>query len=132
MGAFGAVKGNPKSARKPHGHFERTGPYGELESGDTLSCCHCRAHWEVRVGSGKTRGWCMACNAYTCGRPLCDICVPYERQLDNVDAGRPVLTPMPPSVSVPSLEGISLGGAHIFDEGNHGPGGAASGDCGGA
>lgn len=102
-GPFGAAKPAPLSARKPHGHFHRTGPYGEQEEGDTLSCCHCRRHFEVRAGSGKTRGWCSQCAAVTCGLPACDTCLPFEARLANAEAGRPILMPLPASVLVPTL-----------------------------
>lgn len=108
-GPFGSTKAAPVSARVPHGHFEYTGPYGEIQEGDTLSCCHCRAHWEVRLGSGKLRGYCARCGAYTCGRAACDECVPYERRLENCEAGLPELTPAAPSVLVPALPRRLLG-----------------------
>lgn len=104
-GPFGSPKSPPQSVRKPHGHFQYTGPYGEIQDGDTLSCCHCGRHWEVRVGSGAERGFCTRCMGYVCG-PTCYECVPKERRLENVEAGRPLLTPTPATVCVPALAGI--------------------------
>lgn len=109
VGPFGSAKPPPVSARKPHGYFEYTGPYGEIQNGDTLSCCHCRAHWEVRLGSGRVRGYCAKCNAYTCGRAACDECIPYEQRLDNCDAGLPELTPRAAQILVPQTPAGLLG-----------------------
>ena len=94
-----------KAVRKPHGHVERTGPYGELQTGDTLSCCHCGCHWEVRAGSGVQRGFCQQCMGYVCGGPDCHDCLPKEARLANLEAGRPLLTPLAPKVLVPGLVG---------------------------
>lgn len=105
-GPFGSPRPPPLAARRAHGHFERTGPYGEQEEGDTLSCCHCSRHWEVRVGSGRTRGFCSRCCGYTCGAAACDVCVPVEARRKNVEAGRPVLTPTPPQILVPDLSDV--------------------------
>lgn len=82
VGSFGSDKRPLKSILKPHGHVEMTGPYGEQQTGDTLSCCHCRKHWIVRVGSEKVRGFCRNCMGYTCGNIHCDVCVPYEQKLE--------------------------------------------------
>lgn len=95
VGPFGRDKPPPVSVLSPHGHFEYTGPYGEIQEGDTLSCCHCTRHWEVRLGSGRLRGWCSKCQAHTCGSPLCDVCIPRDQRLDNILAGKPELAPRP-------------------------------------
>jgi hypothetical protein len=57
-----------------------------LEAG-TLQCVHCGAHWQIRPGSGKIRGFCSRCNGPVCG-PKCAECVPAELQLDNMEKGR--------------------------------------------
>ncbi|MDE2102184.1 MAG: hypothetical protein KGL39_33370 [Patescibacteria group bacterium] len=109
VGAFGAPKAQPRSALRPHGHFEYTGPYGETQIGDTVSCCHCRRHHEVRAGLEKNLGFCALCydgtpgSGVTCGRPECQQHIPYELRLDNCDRGLPELTPANPQVSVPRL-----------------------------
>lgn len=108
-GPFGSAKPEPRSARRPHGYFEYTGPYGEIQSGDTLSCCHCRHHWQVRAGSEKERGFCALCyngkpgSGYTCGKPECNIHIPFEVRIDNLAAGRALLTPPAPKAAVPEL-----------------------------
>jgi hypothetical protein len=130
-GPFGSPKPPTHSTPRPHGHFERTGPYGELETGDLLSCCHCRHFWEVRVGSGRTRGFCALCHdgrpgtGYTCGRPECDAHVPYEVRLENVEAGRHPLTPPPALAAVPELP-TGFAGAVVVStsEVSYGPEGA--------
>lgn len=94
-------KGRPKAVSKPHGWTKTTGPYGEVVHCDTLQCCHCQAHWEVLVGSGRLRGFCSRCMGYTCGQPACMICVPAEVRLENIEAGRPELTPRPELILVP-------------------------------
>lgn len=72
---------------RPKGHFlDQNGN----EIADTLQCCHCGAHFEVVKGSGRKRGFCMCCNGVTCGKPECDLCVPAEQQLENMEANRPV------------------------------------------
>jgi len=68
----------------------------------THQCVHCGAHWISEPGSGKTRGWCQRCHGPVCG-PACAECVPYERQIENEEAGRHIKTPLPTSVTVPQL-----------------------------
>jgi len=88
------------SSRKASGYFQTVGHYGELADGETLSCCHCGAAWVLRKGSGKVRGFCTKCMRVHCGGPNCWECVPVERRLENLEAGRPELTPAPVSVYV--------------------------------
>jgi hypothetical protein len=66
----------------------------------TVKCIHCGGMWEVKPGSGRVRGWCTKCNGPVCG-PGCAACVPFERQLENVEAGKSANTPGPIRVSVP-------------------------------
>lgn len=54
-------------------------------TGATLQCQHCGGHWQVRSGSGKQRGWCMNCGGPTCGCAACDLCVPFEIQLEFME-----------------------------------------------
>jgi len=63
------------------GYVLIVGPGGTVER-DTLQCCHCNAHYIVRPGSGKRRGWCTMCSAPTCGKPKCAACIPFEKKLD--------------------------------------------------
>lgn len=85
---------------KQSGEFEVHGWYGELARGGTRQCCHCQATWVHAPGSGRLRGYCQNCNGFVCG-PGCAACVPLERRLENLEAGRPELTPAAPSVYVP-------------------------------
>lgn len=71
----------------------------------TLQCCHCGTHWIPQPGSGRIRGWCSRCNGPVCG-PGCAECVPHERQIENIEAGRDVLTPLPASIVVPGIDGL--------------------------
>ena len=64
----------------------------------TLRCVHCGAHWQVRPGSGKIRGFCMRCNGPVCSEK-CAECIPTEQQLQNMEKGRaldfrPVMVPV--------------------------------------
>ena len=63
------------------GYLLITGPEGTTER-DGLQCCHCNAHYVVRPGSGKARGWCLMCSAPTCGKPGCVPCIPFEKKLE--------------------------------------------------
>ena len=77
---------NREAVRRPHGSFQILDPAtnSPLE-GDTLQCCHCGAHWIPIKGSGIQRGWCRKCNAVTCGKPLCHVCIPQEKQLRIIE-----------------------------------------------
>lgn len=94
--------------RRHSGYVEVTGLAGELKRGETLSCVHCQHSWVVQPGSGYVRGFCPNCMGYHCGAPACRVCVPIERRLENVEAGRPELTPAPPLIVVPA--GVLTGG----------------------
>jgi hypothetical protein len=56
--------------------------------GSTKQCCHCGGHFMMVKGSGKLRGWCMKCNEVTCGKFDCCKCVPFEKKLELVEAGK--------------------------------------------
>ena len=88
--------------RKASGTAFVTGPWGERFEGATLSCCHCQFTWVLQKGSGKVRGFCTSCMRPHCGGPNCWECVPIEQRLENIEAGRPELTPAPVKVFVPS------------------------------
>lgn len=53
----------------------------------TVQCVHCGGHFQMQIGSGRHRGFCMNCNGFVCG-PGCFECVPVEQYLDNLEAGR--------------------------------------------
>jgi hypothetical protein len=57
---------------------------------DTVQCCHCGRQWVYQKGSGRKRGFCLRCKGITCGNANCDACVPFEQQLENSEAGRPL------------------------------------------
>lgn len=101
----------PRRFNRPSGEMTRTGPFGEVKSNATLTCCHCQATWIVKKGSGIKRGFCQNCMGYTCGNPTCEACVPAERQIENIEAGRPLLTPCPASVFVPDMSEIQKYGS---------------------
>ena len=73
----------------------------------TVQCVHCGAHHVVkeafeRAVLGKL-GFCARCNGITCGKDLCNECVPMEQQLENMEAGRlDVRTYRPIRVSFPT------------------------------
>ncbi len=75
-----------------------------IQEADTLQCGHCGAHWTIMPGSGNKRGFCMNCGKPVCGKKACMAgCVPYERQIENMEAGLPADTPAPTSISIPKL-----------------------------
>lgn len=88
------------------------GMWGELQEGQTLSCVHCQFTWVLVKGSGRKRGFCTKCMGYTCGKRECETaCVPAERRIENLEAGRSELTPTPPLIVVPSrVEVLTSGG----------------------
>lgn len=94
------VKVSEVNNRKASGHFQTMGLYGEIEEGATLSCVHCQHTWILQRGSGKQRGYCFDCMGFICG-PKCAECIPLEVRLENIEAGRPELTPRPVKVFVP-------------------------------
>lgn len=57
------------------------------EVATTRQCVHCGGHFVSIKGSGVTRGYCMRCGGITCGKEMCDSCIPFEKQLDMVDNG---------------------------------------------
>lgn len=67
---------------RPHGYITVVGD-GPLVEADTRQCCHCGGHFAVRLGSGVTRGYCMRCNAVTCGHEACWECRPYQKIVDE-------------------------------------------------
>lgn len=77
---------------------------GEIEY---LSCCHCGALHPVAASlgellQGKTvLGYCAKCDALHC--PACAECVPFERQLENIEAGRLRLDASRVSVAFPQV-----------------------------
>lgn len=74
---------------RPNGTLITTpGDGGRVTFRDTVQCKHCGCHWTHQPGSGKVRGWCCNCNGPVCG-PQCAECLPFERWLENVEAGRP-------------------------------------------
>lgn len=107
-GPFGPDRPEPRSMPHPHGYFEYTGPYGEIQQGDTISCCHCRRHIEYRAGIENQLGFCSLCyngktgSGKTCGHTDCAAHVPFEQRLENWEAGLPALTPRRPQTSVPA------------------------------
>lgn len=71
--------------RKPSGEYRVT-PLdgGPISSGPTMQCVHCGLTWEVRLGSGKQRGWCFKCSGPTCGGAACgERCIPWEIKLER-------------------------------------------------
>lgn len=88
--------------RKASGTWYSMGKWGELKSGDTLSCCHCQFTRILQKGSGVQWFWCMNCAGYHCGGPNCRGCQHWEQKLENIEAGRPLLTPAPVKILIPA------------------------------
>jgi hypothetical protein len=74
---FGNVKYEPKAS----GAFIVDGQ----EVASTIQCCHCGMHFVSKKGSGKQRGFCLCCHKITCGAPRCDVCIPFEKQLELME-----------------------------------------------
>lgn len=73
------------SVRRPAGYVETTYPDSPTVRGETLMCVHCQKHWVVRPGSGITRGFCFNCMGPTCGKEVCEPCVPFEQAIENME-----------------------------------------------
>lgn len=58
-----------------------------IEVATTRQCVHCGGHFVSVKGSGVDRGFCMRCQGITCGKEMCDPCMPFEKQLDMADGG---------------------------------------------
>lgn len=61
---------------RPHGALVADG----REVADLLQCCHCQYTWRLQPGSGRRRGFCHRCNAVTCGKPECMVCLPFNAE----------------------------------------------------
>lgn len=74
-----------------------------------VRCVHCGRHHAVRqsiaaLALGRpVLGFCARCNGVHC--PACAKCVPNERQLDNIEAGRHPLDASRVSVVIPRAIG---------------------------
>jgi hypothetical protein len=62
--------------------------YGNVVEKPTLQCRHCGAHFVVVKGSGRIRGFCLACMGPTCGARKCIAHSPFEKRLDLVELGK--------------------------------------------
>lgn len=77
------------SVLKPHGILIINDPALPHEVQiDYLKCVHCGRMWRVEPGSGRRRGFCTRCMQVTCGNPACEACVPEERKLELLEAGK--------------------------------------------
>ena len=71
--------------------FSHTGQNGSIMIGGvevamTFQCCHCGCHWIPVKGSKKVRGFCKSCGDRHCGAPACWTCVPFEKQMEAIEA----------------------------------------------
>lgn len=73
------------TVRNPKGYGIITGANGDVIEFDTEQCCHCGRHFQMVKGSGRRRGFCLCCNKITCGNPKCDVCIPFEKQLEIME-----------------------------------------------
>lgn len=73
---------------------------------DFIQCRHCGRHvvfksaLDEAVKGRAVMSFCARCNGPCCH--TCTQCVPQERQLENIEAGRPVLTPTNPFAAFPA------------------------------
>ena len=69
---------------------------------ETYRCRHCSRHWVHTPEKARSRGFCIRCAGPVCGKADCaNECLPYEARLENVEAGRPEMTPLPARIFVP-------------------------------
>ncbi len=54
---------------------------------DTLQCVHCINHFVVVKGSGRRHGFCRKCMGPLCGEKACFTCVPWEKKMEQIEAG---------------------------------------------
>lgn len=73
--------GNVKHEMKAHGAWMVDG----IEVASTLQCPHCDAHFVSLRDSRVERLWCSHCSAVTCGKPECNVCIPYMRKLEILE-----------------------------------------------
>lgn len=80
----GSKKFEAEVSRKPSGAIIIEG----MHVCDTMTCVHCNHVWIPVKGSGITRGWCMNCNAPTCGAHECYTCYPFLQKLTDYEKGK--------------------------------------------
>lgn len=61
-----------------------------IEVAHTKQCCHCQEHFISVKGSGKLRGYCTNCMSITCGKTVCNPCIPFEKKLDIMEGVRSI------------------------------------------
>ena len=79
-------------SRKAAGAVIVTDETGVIDEFETHQCVHCDGHFRVQPGSGIKRGFCLNCNAVTCGNSRCDSCVPYEKKMEISEGRNPNMT----------------------------------------
>jgi hypothetical protein len=63
---------------KPSAHFATADGEGHRIEGECRMCAHCNYTWEYKPGSGITRGYCVKCDGWLCGRAECAL---LQRQM---------------------------------------------------
>lgn len=77
-----------QSARKAGGCMIITDPsLGTVEHVETVQCCHCDSHKTVAEWRSKG-GMCRFCMKPHCGETPCVECKPFERKLEEFEAGK--------------------------------------------
>lgn len=56
---------------KPAAYFVTGDGEGHKIEGEQRQCVHCQFLWDYRPGSGETRGYCLRCGGFLCGRHQC-------------------------------------------------------------
>lgn len=78
--------------RTPHkaGYGVLTSPHAPTRELDTCTCKHCNRVFVVRSSApaipAEVGGWCGLCARMICGRCAGKPCVPFERQLEQMEA----------------------------------------------
>jgi len=76
-----------KVSKKVSGYVIITHPDYKHEL-ETRQCVHCGKHWVYQPGSGRKRGFCLACHGITCGSRVCDEHIPFEKKVEDYEKGK--------------------------------------------
>lgn len=74
--------------QRPKGYLYTIESDGKMEEYDTQQCCHCNTHFTMVKGAGRIRGFCLNCMQVTCGKPGCNVCIPFEKKLETIERGK--------------------------------------------
>ena len=103
---------------KPNGYYVTATGEGHKIEGETRQCVHCQYTWQYRPGSGITRGYCLSCDGFMCGRDECLLeqkkltemflhntgkvrnCMPWEEWQGRIQEKIAKMLPLEPGLTV--------------------------------